>query len=526
MIHVIGLTLALAATPAPPPDTAVVCPAAFRAAFEPWRVHRTAQGHRIELVDNRGTPEEIRERLRRAADGGALRFVVLVGDAAAAGAVAAADDCRVPAHLAPAKVVAVWGSEPEIATDNWYGDLDGDRVPEVAVGRLPVDSPAELTLLVEKILAYEHAAGNDTWRRQINLVAGLGGFGAIADTTLEAAAKSILTAGLPAEYVTTMTYASWRSPYCPEPAAFHQVALDRLNEGCLFWVYLGHGQRRWLDGVKTPEGLFPIFAAADAPKLRARSGAPIALFLACYTGAYDDQQDCLAEEMLRQQGGPVAVISSSRVSMPYAMCVLGVELLKECFVERRPTVGEMLLFAKRNTALSPRADDESRRLDALAALLNPMPGDLAEERAEHLLLFNLLGDPLLRLRQPRAVELEVPPTATAGSPLILAGTSPVAGEALVELVVRRDRLAFRPPGRDEYRSTPEAQEERRQTYARANDGRLAWRRLPVDEGRFQTELDVPPTAWGDCHVRVFVQGRDDFASGAANLTIRRTTTAK
>jgi hypothetical protein len=270
-----------------------------------------------------------------------------------------------------------------------------------------------------------------------------------------------------------------------------------------------------------PGGQHHILGSDDVDKLRAARGAPIVLFLACYTGAYDLAEDCLAEEILRARGGPVAVLCGSRVTMPYAMSVLGIGLLKECFRERRETIGEVLLYAKRNMVFAPRDDQRSRQLDALAATLNPDSTDLAEERLEHLDLFNLLGDPLLRLRHLQEAKVEAVPTAVAGEPLTVRGTSPFDGEALVELVVRRDRLTFRPPGRVEYSDSPESVAEFQETYEKANDPRLASRRVKVERGRFETELDVPGGAWGECHVRVFVQGRAECAAGAADVTVRR-----
>ncbi len=502
-------------------DTAVVCPQGFRPALAPWLEYRQAQGRRIALIDNRGTAEQIRAAIRQVARPGKLKAIMLVGDALSPATRAAGDATKtIPVHLAPAKVNVHWGSEPQIATDNWYADLDDDQTPDVAVGRLTVDSAAELSRVVRKILAYERTQGADLWRRRIHLIAGLGGFGQLADAALEAAAKSILTAGIPASYASSMTYASWRSPYCPAPALFNQTTIDRLNDGCMFWVYLGHGQRREVDRLYAPGGAHRILDCGDMPRLDARYGAPIALFLACYTGAFD-AEDCLAEEMLRAEGGPVAVICGSRVTMPYAMSVLGTEMLKECFQQQRETIGEVLLHAKRNSVLGPRTDPRSKTLDSLAALLNPNGGDLAEERAEHLLLFNLLGDPLLRLRYPRELELQVPAAAVAGEPLRVSGECDLEGEALVELVVRRDRLTFKPESRGDYRASPETSAAYQETYARANDARLCWQVVPVENGRFTAELETPLHAWGDCHVRVFVQGQRDFAANAADIRVRR-----
>ena len=40
------------------------------------------------------------------------------------------------------------------------------------------------------------------------------------------------------------------------------MAVERLNEGCLFWVYLGHGQRQNVDYVHVPQGYYPILDRA------------------------------------------------------------------------------------------------------------------------------------------------------------------------------------------------------------------------------------------------------------------------
>lgn len=543
-MHLLSLLLLLASGPAQAADTALVCPQALRVAMQPWIEYRQRQGRRIALVDGGLTPAEIREQVRRLARMGSLHAVVLVGDADVADAAMRARS--VPTHYAEAKVNVRWGSEPEIATDNWYADLDDDHVPELAIGRLSAESPEELAVVVRKILAYERenasevinqrggslrsahptaatnasvVSNDDLWRRRINLVAGLGGFGALADAALEAAAKSILTEGIPPAYATTMTHAAWRSPYCPPPRRFGETSVDRLNEGCLFWVYLGHGHPWALDRVQFPDGEHEIFTIDQAPRLRAQACPPIALFLACYTGAFDARRDCLAEALLRAEGGPVAVISGSRVTMPYGMSVLGIGLLDECFGKKRKTIGDVLLYAKRSMALDPRTDDRKQKLDALAALLTPAGAALADERMEHLHLFNLLGDPLLRLTHPAEVRLKVSPTARGGQSLDVSGESPVEGQALIELVVRRDRLAFRPPARADYQSSVESDQEYSATYQRANDGRLATLRVPVRDGHFQAVLSVPRDARGACYVRAFVQGDGQYAAGSADVQV-------
>ncbi len=502
-----------------PIDTVVVCPEAFRAELAPWIAHRTAQGHRFAMVSSAGSADAVRGRVRRIAAEHPVRFLVLVGDAAPPEVRDLAGRARtVPTHYAQAVVNVRFGSEPQIATDNWYADLDGDRIPELATGRLTSDSPAELRAMIAKILAYEACDDFGPWRRQVHFVAGLGGFGTVPDAVLEAAARTLITSGIPASYATTMTYGSWQSPYCPDPRQFDRVTCERLNQGGLFWVYLGHGDQRAVDMVRVPGGTYRIFSTTDAERLACRHGAPIACLLACYSGAFDQPRDCLAEVMLKGEGGPVAVLCGSRVTMPYGMAVLGAELMDACFARRPETLGELILEAKRSAA---RPDDSDRFRAALDAVGKTFAwatgGDAQAERLEHLELFHLLGDPLLRLPHPRTIDVRVTQSGQAAERIQVEGHSPIAGHCTVELVVRRDRLTFRPPARGHF--DPTRLDEYSRTYRLANEPRLASLELGRVAGAFRAELDIPPQSRGACHVRVFVEGDRDCAAGAADLRL-------
>lgn len=518
------LSLLLCASTGADIDTVIVCPAEFRQALEPWVRYRRAQGHRIAAISNMNSPDGLRDAVRRIAAAGALRYLLLVGDADPA--MHTRPEVRrrsVPAYYAKAVVNVRFGSTSEIATDNWYADLDDDRVPDLAVGRLPCDSAEELSLMVGKILDYERSTDFGPWRRRVHFVAGLGGFGPVADTLLEAAAKSLISSGIPSAYATTMTYGSWQSPYCPDPRDFRRVTLSRLNEGSLFWVYIGHGRQRTVDEVRVPGARYPILSASDAAGLRCRHGAPIACFLACYSGAFDLPRDCLAEEMLKSAGGPVAIFCGSRVTMPYAMSVLGTELLEQCFTQQPETLGEAILEAKRRMMSADNPSRYRAALDATAELFSPTAGQLEEERAEHLDLFNLLGDPLLRVAYPRAIQVSVARSAAAGRTISVSLTTPLAGSGVVELAVRRDRLTFKPPRRERF--DPDALAGYGEIYRRANDPRLTSTPVAFEVGSFTTQLEVPAEASGPCNVRVFLEGPDGCACGAADIHIDKPSAA-
>ncbi|MBS0207912.1 MAG: hypothetical protein JSS27_03065 [Planctomycetes bacterium] len=500
-------------------DTVVVCPAEYRQALEPWLVYRRSQGHEPVVVDRAETAELARRNIARAVGPVRPRFVVLMGDADSPRSIQARRPDSVPTFYVDSEVVHRFGPENQLAADGRYGDFDDDGLPDAAVGRLPIRSPEQLRSLVERTIRYERSTDHGPWRRQLNVVAGAGGFGPVADAAIETVAKTILTQNVPAAYATTLTYANWRSPFFPGAETFRTTTMRRLGEGCLFWVYVGHAQPQQLDYVVLNERGYPILDATDAAALPARR-ATIALLLACYTGAFDDLEPSLAEALVNSPSGPVAALAGSRVTMPYAMCILATELLSEHCQQRHATLGELVLAAKQNLAATDRDSAQRRMFDAVARLCNPASGDLAAERRDHIQQFNLLGDPLLRLRPAEAAVVHAPAETTPGAMIEITGHSPLpAGVAHVELVVRRDRLTFVAPTRAGANPAPTAEREFATTYERANDPRLVAVQVPVRDGRFAAALRVPEGASGACHVRVFIEAATGHALGSSDLEI-------
>lgn len=503
-------------------DTLVICPQPLHAALRPWLEYRMAQGRKIGVLSDCDSPGRIRAGIRAVAAGGKLTHVLIVGDDHPD---RQTDDklraITVPAAKIDAKVNVRWGSEPQIATDNWYADVDDDQTPDVAIGRLTADTPQDLAVMVKKIIDYEQSTDNSMWRRRVNFIAGVGGFGVVADTILDMATKRFITGEIPAGYQTSMTYASLNSPYCPDPRRLSATAVARCNEGCLFWVYIGHGQRRWLDWMRVGRRAYPILNVDDVADMHSAAGAPIAVLLACYAGAFDGREDCLSEAMLAAPRGPVAVISGTRVTMPYANAVLAHALLQQCFAHDHATLGGLLLYAKREAAGGPDGEGTRQLLDALAAAISPNKDQLDAERREHLNMYNLLGDPLLALHKPRPVKVAVEKTATAGEQLEVAGVTPIAGRVTIELVCRRDKLTFAAPSRRNFELTDETLGQLAATYTHANDQRWTTQTIDSAGGEFAAKIAVPEKCHGHCHVRVYVEGRRDCALGAADVYVHQ-----
>jgi hypothetical protein len=389
------LVAPLIGTAATAPDTLVICPAGFRSALMPWQELRQQQGHHILIVPAPATAAEVHATIRRVGKSGQLRYLLLIGDVPSSRSRQnAGQRTTIPTNYVAAKINTRWGSEPTIATDTPYADIDGDQIPDLSLGRIPADSAEELAGVVRKIMRYELQSPQHNLPRRMNLVAGVGGFGSFTDALVEATARQVFRQTLSPEIELQHTSANPTSPHCPPPGEFRDRVRHQFSEQALAWIYMGHGLPTELDRVQTPAGLQPILSVADVPALRCPANSPLAVLIACYTGALDSRPDSLAEELLLAEHGPIAVIAATRVTMPYGNTVLGYELLRACFKDRPNELGNILRLAQRRSLDKSEEDPLRASLDGLAHGLSPPPIDLATERREHVMMYQLFGDPL------------------------------------------------------------------------------------------------------------------------------------
>ena len=521
-------------------DAIVICPGVWQAELKPWLIHRQSQGLSIRLIDTSPTKEELQAKIRNVAaeNPQRLKYVLLIGDVASAEILASGDwSTTVPTHYETSTAMVRFGSEPHIATDNPYGDLNGDSLPELAVGRIPCDNERELHSWVERVIAYELHQDFSQWRRKVHVVAGVGGFGALIDSAVEMTAKQFLSQGIPHGYAISLTQASPSSPYCPVPAEFSQSTIHRFNEGGLFWIYMGHGNIRHLDFIRDDELWHCIMDEKCLPEIQPGPKSPIAVFLACYTGAFDAKDDSIAERLLKQPNGPVAALAGSRMTGPYGMSVLGSEMLEVCFDERCETLGDILRQAKCRamrkveieSAAVPKSSNKRQWIDRLATALSPSNHDLDQERLEHLHMMNLLGDPMLRIQHPEPITLQVDEIAESSSRLKVRGYSAVEGKLTLDLIVRRDRVPE--PARQALQkqknvaaSSDTGEKEnaltKTQIYNLANQPILANCSMMIPAGDFEVEIDIPADAKGACALRAFVESENSWGLGAKELTVR------
>jgi hypothetical protein len=495
--------------PVEQPDTLVVCPDAFTNTIQEWVDYRTTQGHVIQVIPSPKTAGELRTQIRELAKANSkLKTVLLVGDSKGLFG-------TTPTSYVNANVNVLYGAQPKIATDNRFVDMDDDNSPDLSIGRMPVDTPEELSAMIKRVIAYEKN-NSGRWLKRINFVAGVGGFGQLIDKLIEQSAKQMITDLVPAGYSTSMTYGSWNSPYCPDPRRFSETSIERFNEGCLFWVYIGHGATHRLDSVRLPDRSYDILDNSTVGNLDSAEGNPIAIFLACSTGGFDDPQDCLAENMLRQESGPIAVLASTRVAMPYGLSTFTLEMTREHFGGDVETLGEVVMLAKQRLIKTEDPSELRQMIEAMGKGFAPNPELLDAERLEHADLMHLLGDPLLRIKRGAKLDLNAS-VSKEDDKVVVTGVAPFAGDIQLALSYKRDRFRFRPARRPNYEPAKFA--EYQEAYEKAKDLTCLAVEEKVSQGEFRIVLQIPEGANGECVVQGLLLQTGGFAIDSSSVDL-------
>ena len=275
-----------------PKAVIVVRPAAWSNALKSWKEYRTSQGHEVLELDaelgRAGVQAAIIEMTKAAQkkhesspQTSQIGYVLLIGD----GDQGTGKAPLLPAWYRRSTAMVKLGGDELLATDGPYADIDDDERPDLAIGRIPADTAEQAQQVLERSMAYERQLDFGLWRRDVRIVAGVGGFGALADSAIEMTTSRFLTDRVPAWCNVNMTYASPNSPFCPDPFQFSQATVDQLDAGSQFWVYIGHGHVKHLDYVRVDDQHLGILDSTQIKTAAQHARPPIALFLACYNGS-------------------------------------------------------------------------------------------------------------------------------------------------------------------------------------------------------------------------------------------------
>ncbi|NJL27567.1 MAG: hypothetical protein HC897_06545 [Thermoanaerobaculia bacterium] len=345
-------------------DYLVIAPQTLMSAAERLADYRTSQGHSgravaLEAIFDayRGgipDPNAIRDFLTEAASWPiATRYVVLAGE----GTLDYKNLLGHGGNLIPPKMVQT--ADGLFSSDLSLGDVSGnDGVPEVIVGRVSVVNTAELDAWIDKLIAYEagSAAATDT----LLLLADNPDSG--GDFTDASQQLATLSAGRPVAFVSLEGATT---------VATRTALFSELASGANILTYSGHGG---IDRLAT-EGLL---TTADMPTLAGLTSLPVVTAFTCTIGRFEVPGfPSLAEELVRRSGGAMAVWAPSGLALTHRSTLLGDRFLRAIYQNEERVLG-----------------------DAMATAL----GQLAVIEPDSTLVWNLFGDPALRLQIAPPVE--------------------------------------------------------------------------------------------------------------------------
>jgi hypothetical protein len=301
----------------------------FFSAIEPLRLARQSEGYKVAVVNiediydefsyGNKSPAAIKDFLAYAKSNWKVApvYLLLVGDASY-------DSRNYLGYgnfdFVPTKLVDT--VEMETASDDWLADFNNDNISDLMVGRLPVRSAAEASLLIGKILNYRKSTPSQSALLVSDVNDGFN-FEQASGQLSQLISKSVLVEeikrGQDGDLAKTKL-------------------LDAIQRGQKFINYIGHGSiNLWHDNLLTSD---------DARALTNSEKLPVFVMMTCLNGYFQDPLlDSIGESLMKaERGGAVAVWASTGLTEPEPQALANLEFFRQITDAR--TIGEAITRAK------------------------------------------------------------------------------------------------------------------------------------------------------------------------------------
>jgi uncharacterized repeat protein (TIGR01451 family) len=239
------------------------------------------------------------------------------------------------------------------ASDGLFVDYTNDEIPDIAIGRLPARTSAELQAMIDKIQRYETSFGS-VWQNNVTLIAdqmdAAGDFAAFSEELATQTAGGITVDRI---YLDSISDAEAKTNL-----------LSTIDAGVGFVYFTGHGGR---------DSLSEVLEGSDVNTMN-NTNPTILVALSCLAGRFEAPGiDSLGVQLMRRDGGgTVAVLGPSGLSFHEPAATLGEALYENLLVAPVGYLGAAWIKA-RQTAVADGKGESTRGM------------------------YNLLGDPALRI---------------------------------------------------------------------------------------------------------------------------------
>lgn len=285
-------------------------------------------------------------------------------------------------------------------TDGFWGEGTGGgdtysrNHMDVALGRLPIETVAEATGIVDKIINYVNNENRfGSWRNRVVLVADHKEGEGYTHVSQADAYTAIINRYEPCMNLEKVYMDNYPVDQTAGGTFFPQgrdALQEQFRRGSLIVNYTGHGgEYAWSNSR--------ILNLSDIQSMKNGDRQPAVITATCEFGRYDDQDRRSGAELfvMKPDGGAIALFTTLRLVYSSPNATLNRNLYHEIFAydsvnQRMPTIGEIMMRTKNRTfPLGQTTDINSRN-------------------------FTLLGDPGLILAYP---EMEAKITEINGMPI-------------------------------------------------------------------------------------------------------------
>ncbi|KAA3612050.1 MAG: T9SS C-terminal target domain-containing protein [Calditrichaeota bacterium] len=376
-------------------DMIIVVPEIFKAAGNRLAEHkRSFRGMEVEVVDinkiinefgwGLNDPTALRDFIAYAYHNWQIppRYIVLLGDGTY-------DYKNISSAGADNHLITFQTTESaELSNRNieaYYVYVSGDdRLMDLAIGRMPVQTVAEADLFVDKIIQYEANPQFGVWRNKVTMVADdeyvSNGTATQVDQRLHTPqAEGLMQNDIPdyliQQKIYLMNYRAIRNSAVlgiRKPDA-QNALINAINSGSLIINYVGHGNPT----VWAHERIF--VQNEDIAKIE--NGAKQAFYIAatCDFGRFDDpRRQSFTEDLLHMDnGGAISFLTSSRVVFSTSNAQINSQFFKQLFADGQnlQTVGDALMNARLYT--NNITNDEKYTIIGDPSLILAVPTSIA-----------------------------------------------------------------------------------------------------------------------------------------------------
>lgn len=277
----------------------IVTDSAFKKQLEPFIKWKTQKGFKIDILYKGtnlagSTYTEIKDAITKIYTSSSVanpppEYLLIIGDVT-----------RIPYFGA--------GGTGNI-TDMYYGEFDGDGdyIPEMFIGRLPVSDTVELRTVVNKIIQYERFEFADTNKFYSRALA-TAGYDASYANTMNGQLKYLVN-----NYLTTKNRINEYHFYYPQSYTAKDTIIALISKGTSFINYTGHGDASgWLHiNNGKPNPVYGI-RASDFPL--SKNMYPFIISNACKTSQYNLSSSFGNQLVVGSDNGAIGFIGCSNDS--------------------------------------------------------------------------------------------------------------------------------------------------------------------------------------------------------------------